>query len=49
MEGWVWHVARMRRTRNSYNILFRKPEGKRLLGTVKWAYMGLLLKQILEN
>jgi hypothetical protein len=29
---WAGHVARMRAKRNTYGILVRKPEGKRLLG-----------------
>jgi hypothetical protein len=29
---WVMHVACMRKMRNAYKILVRKPEGKRPLG-----------------
>jgi hypothetical protein len=29
---WTGHVARMGEVRGAYNILVRKPEGKRLLG-----------------
>jgi hypothetical protein len=30
---WAGHVARIGETRNAYNILVGKPEGKRPLGT----------------
>jgi hypothetical protein len=29
---WVGHAARLEEMRNSYNILVRKPEGKRGVG-----------------
>jgi hypothetical protein len=32
---WAWHVASMGGMRNSYNILVRKPEGKRPLGRIR--------------
>jgi len=38
--GWVGHVLHMRKIRNAYRILVRKPEGKRPLGRPRhiWEY-----------
>jgi hypothetical protein len=35
---WSGHVAHMELIRNAYNILLRKPEGKRLLGRHRYRW-----------